>query len=350
MIRQMLLCLLFFPAGLPLQAEPEFIPGWSASADEDQVRLKNRELLGETRVLTSLPGRNVLKVTRGDETLFTLGEVTPLAGVPGREPALRPGSIARRRPLRIAPSGSASVSLQRNAYVRVDTDEVVEGARSWWTVGSDASGRSGSPGLWVVVGGHDGFGLRPVHLPLVLHRLTKLTLNKNQFEAQIPGTDLMLRGTVLFPEEVSITQGKVDGKEEGVELRFWLRPPDEGNTFTWSGSGPLADLTLEEPDDAEAGPESSETPDMSTHIRRVIHAVSTSNAMGAPGLNRRVNNHLVLVLTLSTETPPDPRPGNSDDQVLFRMGDQTVRYWEHLIEFETGMRDQLAPAQGRVAP
>ncbi|MCC5847461.1 MAG: hypothetical protein JJU29_05130 [Verrucomicrobia bacterium] len=333
-----------FPSPSGAENPPEFPEGWHASARDTTVWLQNPQVPWTTRIQSEADA-DVLEVHQNESLWFRLEGLVIHPGVPGREPAVLSPHPARRVNLRTAPTGSGSVSLHRNSYQRVDNLEPLEGARTWWTVGADTSDASGTQGLWVAVWGHDGFGLRAVEAPLFLPGVepADIQLDGHQFSVALPNDNLILRGTLLFPAAPHI---ELTAENGGTRVRFWLRSPDDKQEPVWEEAVLHDDLTLEDPDDLAAEIEV----EMPEHARRVLGAVATSTAMGAPGLQRRVNQQMALVLTVSNAPPPEPEKGKAADQVLFKLGRQTVRYWEHLIEFETGMRDVLSTLKGRKSP
>ncbi len=334
--------LLPFPLGAG--NAPEFPEGWHALAHENTVWLQNPQTSWTTRIHSETEA-DILEVRHRERLWFRLEGPVIHPGMPGREPAVSSSIPAGRAQLRTARTGSGSVSLHRNMYHRADNRERLEGARTWWTVAADASEASGARGMWVSVWGHDGFGLRAVDASILLPGASPedITIEGHQFSARLPEDNLILRGTLLFPAAPHI---ELSAEDEGTRVRFWLRSPDDKREPVWEDAVLDHDLTLEDPEDLAAEIEL----EMPEHARRVLGAVATSTAMGAPGLQRRVNQQMALVLTVSDSPPPEPETGKAADQVLFKMGAQTVRYWEHLIEFETGMRDVLSTFQGRKSP
>jgi hypothetical protein len=330
--------------------EVVFLPDWNAGADPQKGLALFHPPSGLQSRVESTETEDRLRVTRDGNVLFEVGNLRVHPGQPGREPAVTAGPAFWQR-LQLSPQGSGSVSLLRNEYKLVRGGFPLDKqAKTWWTVGVDSSQPETYEGLWVIVCGHYGFGQRSIELPLHIPGILNapVQIDKGRFRVILPESGLILQGTVLFPDSP-----RIDPRREGdsTHLRIWAAAPDEGNTFTWSEPKPDDALDLDEtpePEESEIPVDPNEsTPE---RTRRLIRAVTTDTSMGSPTLRQRVNQHLVLVLTLGKEEPPDLRFDGQREQELFSIGDQQVRYWEFLVEFEKGMRDVLQNRQGRKGP
>jgi hypothetical protein len=332
-------------AGAPGATPPE---GWRATRDARATRFLFGSGNGvETRMDTAAADGwwGDVEIRWRDTPLVHLPGLVVREGSTPREPAVVPGGPPRVARARLAPSGSGSVSLRLGGFGTVHGGAPVGsdkyGASLRQTLGVDASGASGAPGLWVVVLSHHEFGNRPADWVLRPEqpRRDAFEAFPGGFRYGFPGTGLQLRGLLLHPDG-----GEFEWRENRIVYRV-----QRGDlpAMTWRGPAAVPGLTLDDPEavkqQARAAREAP--PELSGTIGERIRAVSTSTHMGAPALKTKVRQHAVLLLTLA---PPDghppPRAADGPD-TLFALGEQTVYYDEFLIDFARGMRDILSRLQ-----
>jgi hypothetical protein len=340
---------------------PAFPEGWHVAADELAGHFLFRAGAAPgaalTEVLASPPGDGLgtVRASAAGREWFRSAGLRAHPGDAAFEPAVFPMDAARLLVLRAAPTGSGSVSLKSSAFKTEREPKPVEDggymAHLWQTVGVDYGKVSGAEALWVFVGGHFGFGQRALDWSMDLDAAKpgELQVDGARFTYRPAGSALALSGLLLCPADAV---WRLTAEGDKTRLAAWLRAPDEGREFTWSDTPKDFDLSLE-------GDSPAEDPTLLTRkerevdaarLRETISQVTTDNSMGAPTLRRRVRSHHVIVLMLHAGEAPAVAVENGADQRFLRVGPQTVRYWEFLVEFEKGMRDVLDRLQAGGTP
>ena len=285
----------------------------------------------------------------------------------------------RVRRVRVAPDGSGgSIGWKSGGYKEISNkkgggeilttsvDEEGTGgfAKTWTTIGVDYSKASGAEVALVAVAGYHGFNGRPVTWAIDIGDVSEdeVTFKDMQFTVRPKGSQATMTGTVVYPPTMRFEY--VPGEDgQGARINTWMKipPPDLEEAFFDSlsdkvldirkfviaedsvGADIEGDLDIDDLDDID-GPspaEQKQRQQVSRQVKSKVFRVTTSNKMGSPYLRTRVNNHVVVVLTIQNGAAPKvaPLPVNHDG--FLTIGKQQVNYWEFLVEFERGMKESI---------
>jgi len=295
-----------------------------------------------------------------------------VVGLPAPLPTMG-GKVQR---IRVVPSGSGSLGYRSGAYVlpehrdRSKKLKEPESAYTWSTMGVDYSGASGAQLLLVMVGGHFAFQGREAVWRLDVGDVAEeeVRFETLAFEVRPAGTDATMAGTFVYPGSVRWRYLPPEGARGAViEARFKEQQVGNDEVFLESMADKIFDLSnwkgptdqhrgksaREEKDELGLGmdvedllteptpEERREASKTALPVKAKIFRVTTSNKMGGPDLGPKVANSAILVLTVQDGEPPEVEAAPINEAPMLYVGEQTVNYWEYLVEFEKGMKEWI---------